>query len=105
MRSTSEILETLKAFKPKAESEYGITVLGLFGSCARGQQHEGSDVDICFDGKTPTLITIAKMEKFMFVLSSVFWFCIQYQKKFFKKIFRICCMFINQFVKSICKQH
>lgn len=62
MRSTNEILETLKVFKPKAESEYGITVLGLFGSCARGQQHDGSDVDICFDGKTPTLITIAKME-------------------------------------------
>ena len=62
MKSTKEILYILKEYKPNAISKYGVTVLGLFGSCARGQQHEGSDVDICFDGKTPSLFTMARME-------------------------------------------
>ena len=49
----------LTSLKPK--KKYGITKLGLFGSCARGEQHEGSDVDICFDGQVPSLITMARI--------------------------------------------
>ena len=62
MRTREEILDTLKAFKAEAYSKYGVTKLGLFGSVARNQQHENSDVDVCFDGATPTLVTIARME-------------------------------------------
>jgi len=62
MRTRQEILDTLKVFKQEARSKYGVTKLGLFGSVARNQQREDSDVDICFDGATPTLMTIAKME-------------------------------------------
>ena len=62
MRTRQEILDTLKAFKEEANSKYGVTKLGLFGSVARNQQHENSDVDVCFDGTTPTLMTIARME-------------------------------------------
>lgn len=62
MKPTDEILNILRDWKPEAISKYGITTLGLFGSCARGQQHEGSDVDVFFDGQTPTLFTMARME-------------------------------------------
>lgn len=62
MRTRQEILDTLKAFKEEANSKYGVTKLGLFGSVARNQQREDSDVDVCFDGATPTLITMARME-------------------------------------------
>ena len=62
MRTRQEILETLKAFKEEATSKYGVTTLGLFGSVARNQQREDSDVDVCFDAVSPTLMTIAKME-------------------------------------------
>ena len=62
MKSKEEILSILQAWKPEAQARYGVTVLGLFGSCARGQQHDGSDIDVCFDGGTPTLVTIARME-------------------------------------------
>lgn len=62
VKSTKDVLYILKAYKPNAVAKYGITILGLFGSCARGQQHEGSDIDICFDGKTPSLFTMARME-------------------------------------------
>ena len=62
MRTRQEIIDTLKVFKAEACSKYGVTKLGLFGSFARNQQHEDSDVDVCFDGGTPTLMTIARME-------------------------------------------
>lgn len=62
MRTKQEILDTLKSFKKEAGSKYGVTRLGLFGSVARNQQREDSDVDVCFDGATPTLMTIARME-------------------------------------------
>ena len=62
MKSTEEILEALRIFKFEVAPKYGITTLGLFGSVAREQQREGSDVDVFFDGETPTLQTIARME-------------------------------------------
>lgn len=62
MKSKEEILKMLQDWKVDAQTKYGLTRLGLFGSYARGQQHEGSDVDVFFDGQTPTLLTIARME-------------------------------------------
>lgn len=62
MRSKEEILKILQSWKPDAQAKYGIAILGIFGSYARGQQHEGSDIDICFDGQTPSLFTMARME-------------------------------------------
>lgn len=42
-----EILNTLKEVKPKYEKE-GISLLGLFGSYAKGTQNEFSDIDIAY---------------------------------------------------------
>lgn len=46
MLSTKEIIAILKKFKTESASKYGITSLGLFGSFARNQQRETSDVDV-----------------------------------------------------------
>ena len=46
MLSTKEIIAILKKFKAESASEYGIISLGLFGSFARNQQRETSDVDV-----------------------------------------------------------
>ena len=46
MLSTIEIIAILKKFKAVSASKYGITSLGLFGSFARNQQRETSDVDV-----------------------------------------------------------
>ena len=62
MNSKEEILNALRNWKVDAQTKYGLTRLGLFGSCARGQQREDSDIDICFDGETPSLFTMARME-------------------------------------------
>ena len=50
MKSTSEYLALLKQFKDSKGMTYGIKKIGLFGSVARGEHHEGSDVDVCFEG-------------------------------------------------------
>lgn len=47
MKTTEEILETLREFKRTAGDKYGIEQLALFGSTARGEQKEDSDIDIC----------------------------------------------------------
>ena len=46
MLSTKEMIAILKKFKAESASKYGITSLGLFGSFARNQQRETSDVDV-----------------------------------------------------------
>lgn len=58
MKSTSEILGLLSRYKPTAREKYGITKLGIFGSVARGEQRSDSDVDICYEGNAPSLLTL-----------------------------------------------
>ena len=50
MKTTSEYLQLLKQFKDSKGMAYGIKKIGLFGSVARGEHQEGSDVDVCFEG-------------------------------------------------------
>ena len=50
MKTTSEYLQLLKQFKDSKAKSYGISKIGLFGSVARGEHKEGSDVDVCFEG-------------------------------------------------------
>ena len=63
MKSTKDILEVLREFKPTAERKYGLTRLGLFGSVARGEHTEESDVDICYEGRVPSLLTLDAIQK------------------------------------------
>ena len=50
MKSTTEILELLRIYKAHSAAKYGVRRLGIFGSVARGEQTEHSDVDICYEG-------------------------------------------------------
>ena len=58
MKSTKEILQLLNQYKPTAMSKYGLTRIGIFGSVARGEQSSDSDVDVCYEGKAPSLLTL-----------------------------------------------
>ena len=46
MRTTEEILQVLRANKPGLFARYKLRRLGVFGSYARGEQTEQSDVDL-----------------------------------------------------------
>ena len=44
-----EVLTKLRALKPELEREYGITRLRLFGSHARDEAKDDSDIDLIVD--------------------------------------------------------
>ncbi|MDL1957672.1 MAG: nucleotidyltransferase family protein [Candidatus Desulfofervidus auxilii] len=46
-----KILNELKRYKPILEKKYGITKLGVFGSVARGDVKNSSDVDVVVEIK------------------------------------------------------
>lgn len=62
MKSRAEILSLMSRFKPTAQKKYGMTKLGIFGSVARGEQTDNSDVDICYEGQAPSLLTLDKIQ-------------------------------------------
>src|SRR3954452_7062400 len=51
--SRQAILDRLTAEAPGLRQKYGVKSLAVFGSMARGDDHEGSDVDVLvtFEGK------------------------------------------------------
>ncbi|MCL2597664.1 MAG: nucleotidyltransferase family protein [Paludibacter sp.] len=68
MITTEEYLLKLRKFKQLYSSEYGIVRIGIFGSVARGEQTENSDIDIYYEGKSLGLKSLVefpeKLEKF-----------------------------------------
>jgi predicted nucleotidyltransferase len=68
METTDEYLQKLKQFKQQYVDEYGIERIGIFGSVARGEQTESSDIDIYYEGKSLGLKSLvsfpAELEKF-----------------------------------------
>ena len=48
-----DILAVLREFKKNFADKYGIVELGVFGSVARDEARDDSDLDICIKTKTP----------------------------------------------------
>lgn len=61
-KSTTEIVNILRNYKPLAADRYGVTRLGVFGSVARGEHKDSSDIDVCYEGRVLSLITIDRMQ-------------------------------------------
>lgn len=53
MRTLQEIKEILAQNKERIREKYGVLILGLFGSYARGEESETSDVDILVEIEKP----------------------------------------------------
>jgi predicted nucleotidyltransferase len=56
MKTSHEYLQLLKNFKRTRAAHYGITSIGIFGSVARGNQSENSDVDVFYTSSTMSLL-------------------------------------------------
>lgn len=63
MKSTAEYLILLKQFKDTKAKSYGISKIGLFGSVARGEQQEGSDVEIVYEGEAMGLFKLGRLKE------------------------------------------
>jgi predicted nucleotidyltransferase len=57
------ILQILRTYKEEVGAHYGITALGVFGSIARGQATEESDVDVVIQTRTPNLLILSRVRQ------------------------------------------
>ena len=55
MLELQDCINKLADFKSKSAQEYGITKLGIFGSVARKENTEDSDIDIVVEVQKPSL--------------------------------------------------
>jgi len=56
MKSTSEYKKLLHNYYVKTAKSYGVKRMAMFGSTARGEQNEHSDVDIAYEGDANILL-------------------------------------------------
>jgi uncharacterized protein len=52
-RARATLLRELEAFAARLGAELGVEAVYVFGSLARGDQHEGSDIDLLVIGRFP----------------------------------------------------
>lgn len=59
----SDIIQILKAFKEQHSEEYGIQLMGVFGSVARDEATANSDIDIVVKIKIPNPYIIVHIKE------------------------------------------
>ncbi len=70
MTNINEIINKLKELKPSLQAEFKITELGVFGSFARNEQTQNSDIDILIDYEDGTsILTLGGLQ---YALSEIF---------------------------------
>ncbi|MEK6726773.1 MAG: nucleotidyltransferase domain-containing protein [Deltaproteobacteria bacterium] len=63
MMGRNDILAVLRDIKQNFAEKYGILEIGIFGSTARDEAREDSDVDICIKTKTPDPFAIVHIKE------------------------------------------
>mgnify|MGYP003990387869 CR=1 FL=1 len=63
MASRKAVLETLNRFKDVYFDKYGVTALGVFGSTARDEASNDSDIDIVVKMKKPDLFYMVHIKE------------------------------------------
>ena len=61
----AECMVLLKKYMNILKEKYGITSLSLFGSTARGEQTEDSDIDLFVDTETPNPFLLMDAKEFL----------------------------------------
>ncbi|NMF67464.1 nucleotidyltransferase family protein [Brasilonema octagenarum] len=66
MKTLEEIKQILRQNKQLLQEHYHITQLGIFGSYARGEQTQESDVDVLIDyDRAPTLFKLVELRDYL----------------------------------------
>lgn len=69
MKSLSEIKKIIQQHKEDLKEKYAVKEIGIFGSCARGEQDESSDIDILVELEKPVgIVKFLKLEKHLSLL-------------------------------------
>ncbi|MDR2428349.1 MAG: nucleotidyltransferase domain-containing protein [Candidatus Margulisbacteria bacterium] len=69
MSNTAQYLQLLREFKCRHAAEYNIRRIGIFGSVARGEQTDNSDLDIYYEGPA---LTLSQNVRFLEELENLF---------------------------------
>ena len=69
--SLEEIREILQRHKDYLAAEYGVTIIGVFGSYVRGEQRRDSDVDILIELERPPRISLIGLVELEHYLSDI----------------------------------
>lgn len=68
MKNIEEIKEKLKGITPLLKKQYGVSKIGIFGSYLRGEENEGSDLDILVEFEESAdlgLLDFIKLENYL----------------------------------------
>jgi hypothetical protein len=68
MKTLAELIKLLNEQAPYLVEEYGIQIIGVFGSYVHNEQHSESDLDILIDFDRPpkiSLIGLVKLEDYL----------------------------------------
>lgn len=63
MKQQDEYVSLLQSHSDELRLEFGVRSLCIFGSVARNEQHEESDVDICVEMQPKIFLLIALKDK------------------------------------------
>ena len=63
MQTANDYITLLRKYLSTKADAYGITKIGIFGSVARNEQTEDSDVDVCVEMKKPDLFTLVHIKE------------------------------------------
>lgn len=65
-RECARIIAILQGKKAYLEETYNVGSIGIFGSCRRGEEHEGSDVDILVEfSEMPGFFGFLRLEQYL----------------------------------------
>lgn len=63
VQSKAHCISLLLQYKMENGEKYGIKHIGIFGSVVRGEQKEGSDVDVCVELERPDLFYLVHIKE------------------------------------------
>ena len=63
MKTVTEYISLLRDYMQKNAGKYGISRMGIFGSVARNEQTETSDVDIYIEGQLHGFFALSGIKK------------------------------------------
>ncbi|HQF19567.1 MAG TPA: nucleotidyltransferase domain-containing protein [Bacteroidales bacterium] len=63
IKNREAILDELRKMKPDFAKRYGVTRLGIFGSLARNEIHDSSDIDVVLEMREPNLFYMVHIKE------------------------------------------
>jgi hypothetical protein len=76
-----EVLSLLAQFRDRRAKEFGITRIGIFGSLARGEATDASDVDVVVELERPDLLLLVGIKQELEELLQRSVYVVQYRER------------------------